>query len=311
MENKISYWIGIGLAIIAFIGTIVYIILSDSVGFQSPIFMFMMGISIIIGIIPFVVTIIKDAREAEEKEQMFIEFSRNLVESVKTGTPVSKSVINLKDKPYGVLSRHVKKLANQISLGIPFSVALQIFSKDIKNKPISRSLTLIGQAEKAGGNIGEILEAVAEAVTLSDKLKKERKSAISNLVVQGYIIFFVFLVIILVMQFRILPLLNNSNLSGGGGSDIGSLTGIGGIGGGGELDFSNAFLYLLLIQGLFSGLTIGLLAEGNLKGGVKHSFALMLISFLISQGANVLFQTDTTKTAAAAVLIIMYFKYKK
>src|SRR3989344_8243646 len=304
MEIKIVHWIGIAIGLIV-IGA------SFFAGIQSQWFFFIIGIGVIVGATPFVVSVIIENKIAEEKEQMFLEFARNLVESVKTGTPVSKSIINLKDKPYGVLTENVRKLANQISMGIPFSVALQIFSKDVKNKSISRSLTLIGQAEKAGGNIGEILEAVAEAVTLSDKLKKERKSAISNLVVQGYIIFFVFLVIILVMQFRILPLLNNSNLSGGGGSDIGSLTGIGGIGGGGELDFSNAFLYLLLIQGLFSGLTIGLLAEGNLKGGVKHSFALMLISFLISQGANVLFQTDTTKTAAAAVLIIMYFKYKK
>ena len=55
-----------------------------------------------------------------------------------------------------------------------------------------------------------------------------------------------------------------------------------------ELDFSTAFLYLLLIQGLFSGLAIGLLSEGNIKAGIKHSFALMISAFLVSAASNVI-----------------------
>ena len=249
-------------------------------------FFFLIGIGIIIGVAPFVFTVIIENKIAEEKQQMFLEFARNLVESVKTGAPVSRSIINLKNKPFGVLSEHVRKLANQISLGIPFSIAIQTFSKDVNNKSISRSLTLIGQAEKAGGNIGEILEAVAEAVNLSDKLSKERKNAIQTLVIQGYIIFFVFLGIILIMQLKIIPLL--SGLSGDlnfDNSEIGAPKS----GGENNFDFSQSFLFLLLIQGFFSGLTIGLLSEGNIKGGIKHSFALMMISFLIASGAGLFF----------------------
>jgi len=64
-----------------------------------------------------------------------------------------------------------------------------------------------------------------------------------------------------------------------------------GVGGGTEDagDITSSFLYLLLIQGLFSGLAIGKLAEGNLKAGAKHSFALVLMSFLVSTGASLFF----------------------
>jgi len=54
-------------------------------------------------------------------------------------------------------------------------------------------------------------------------------------------------------------------------------------------EMANAFLNLLLVQGFFSGLIIGKLAEGNVKKGIKHSFILMLIAFLVSTGANVAF----------------------
>jgi pilus assembly protein TadC len=253
-------------------------------------FYLLIGFAILGGASPFVFTMIQENKISLEKEDMFLEFSRNLVESVKTGTPISKSIINVKDKNYGVLTQHVQKLIAQISLGIPLNSALAVFSKDVNNKTIARALTLIGQAERAGGDIGEILEAVAEAVSTADKLKKERKAAISTLVIQGYIIFFVFIIIILVMQFQILPMVS-------GIAEVGAVTGgtIGGdvsAGGGQALsqeDISGAFLFMMLIQGFFTGLTIGKLSTGTVKGGIKHSFALMIISFIVSQIANLLF----------------------
>jgi len=259
---------------------------------------FILGIGILLGALPFVLTIIRESQDSAEKEEMFLEFSRNLVESVKAGTPINKSILNVRNKPYGALSKHIKKLANQISIGIPLGIALQTFSKDIKNKPVSRSLTLISQAEKSGGEIGGILEVVTEAVTMSDKLKKERKAAISTLVVQGYIIFFVFIIIILVLEFQILPLLvgiSSPTSDAAAESEIGGNVGLGFLGGGsgGEEvspeEIATSFLYLILTQGFFTGLVIGKLSEENVKAGVKHSFALMLIAFLISSGANVLF----------------------
>jgi archaellum biogenesis protein FlaJ (TadC family) len=277
MEFKKTHWIGMILGLIVVIISLFFI--------NTKAFFFMIGVGILIGATPFVFALIRQASIANEKEEMFLEFTRNLVESVKTGTPISKSIINIQNKPFGVLSDHVKKLSNQISLGIPLNKAIRIFSDDVDNKTITRALTLIGQAERAGGEIGEILESVAGAVSMADKLKKERKAAISTLVVQGYIIFFVFMIIILVMQFRILPMVS-------GITEIGEI-GLGNISAGGvgieQEDIASAFLYLLLVQGFFSGLTIGKLSEGNIMGGVKHSFALMLSSFLVSAGASLFF----------------------
>ncbi len=277
IELKKIHWMGIiaGLLIIGL----------SFLFFNTKFFFFIIWTGILIGVFPFVFILMQKNKISVEKEEMFLEFTRNLVESVRTGTPISKSIINMKKKPFGVLSKHVEKLANQIALGIPFKNALQIFAKDVDNETVSRTITLIGQAEKAGGNIGEILEAVAKAVSMTDKLKKERKATISTLVVQGYIIFFVFIVIVLVMQFYIIPMI-------AGIASVGSL-------GSGEVttsgsgitadEISKAFLYLLLIQGLFSGLTIGKLSEGDIRAGVKHSFTLVVLSFLISAGASILF----------------------
>jgi len=91
----------------------------------------------------------------------------------------------------------------------------------------------------------------------------------------------VFIIIILVLQFRIIPL-----ISGIGGTGALTELGLSSTGTLGELDVSSAFLYLLLVQGFFSGLIIGKLTEGRLKAGVKHSFILMIFSFTFSTVAN-------------------------
>jgi hypothetical protein len=54
-------------------------------------------------------------------------------------------------------------------------------------------------------------------------------------------------------------------------------------------EISSSFLYLLLVQGFFSGLAIGKLSEGNIKAGIKHSFILVSMSFLISTTASMIF----------------------
>ena len=137
---------------------------------NTDFFFLILGIGVIIIVFPFVILTVQGSKIEAEKEQRFLDFSRDLVESVKSGTPINKSIINSKDKPYGALSLNIQKLANQISLGIPLRYALQTFSEDVRNKTISRALTLIGQAEKAGGDIGKILESVAAAAHIDVKL---------------------------------------------------------------------------------------------------------------------------------------------
>ena len=278
MILKKANWIGIIFGLILIIVDFIFF-------FGENLFYFLIGIAMAVIALPFVVTTIFETNLEKEKNEQFLEFARALAENVKGGTPIGQSIKNMRNKNFGSLTENIGKLANQMSIGIPMSKALHTFAEDIGSVTVKRAISLIKEAEMAGGKIDDILDSVASSIYQIEKLKKERSAAISSLVVQGYIIFFIFIGIMLVMQFKIIPLTDQVN-------SVGGLEGIGvGIGassgeGFSTDDLSRPLLWMLLLQGLFSGLAIGKLSEGSVKAGVKHSFVMVIAAFLISTGAK-------------------------
>lgn len=276
------------IQVIGIVVGIIMAILSFIFFYNSKVLWFLIGLAIIVAIIPFISSMIIETGREKEKEEMFLAFSMDLVESVKAGAPISKSIIQVARKDYGSLTPHVRKLANQVALAIPVRQALRTFSSDIKNKVISRSVELIIEAEASGGEIGKIIDAVVRSVTEIEDMKKERASRVFGMVVQGYIIFFIFIAIMLFVEIKFMPLITGALA----GTEITTGT-VGGMGvtlGGGvskEL-MERSFFILLLVQALFAGLVIGKLSEGSIRYGIKHSAILLAITYLVVTAARAL-----------------------
>jgi len=269
MKLNKGHFIGASFGIIIIILSIIFLR-------GQKIFYFALVLGSVLITIPFLISLILERGKQKEVEAKFLEFMRDLVENVRSGTPISKSIINLQKRDYGSLTVHIQKLANQIYSGIPLTIAFTNFAKDTGSKVISRAVSLVSEAEKAGGKITDILESVANSINQIEQLKKERKSAVSNLIVQGYIIFLVFLLIMIALQFMILPLA--SNITDISDFSIKSQT----------IDQNESFtpmLVLILIQSFFTGLVIGKISEGSFKDGIKHSFILTVMTLIISTGA--------------------------
>ncbi len=285
--RSIIFGIVLGILVIGFSLIFVFI---DALK-NMDLFYFLLGVGFMIAFSPFVISSVLETKIGREKDEMFLEFVRSLVESVESGTPISKSILNLKPQNFGALGKYVAKLQNQIRLGIPLQKSLDIFAKDTKSKEIKRAVTLILEADKTGGNIEQILNSVSNSVSETQNLKLERKSSISSIVMEGYIIFFVFIIIMIVVEIQIIPLTTSfEGLSGDVGIEgLEDMEIEEGDGKGVSQDFSFAFLSLLVTQGLFAGLVIGKLAEKNIKSGIKHSFILITMAVLISTGSKLIF----------------------
>lgn len=272
MKLELMHWLGIGIGII--------LIVVSFVASSGDLLKFLLVVSFLVAIVPFFISFMLAQSKQREKEEKFLEFSRDLVETVRSGTPVSKGIINLKNRAYGSLSPHIFKLANQLTMGITLSEGLLIFAKETNSTVVSRAVSLISEAEKAGGNIEVILESVVSSVAQVEKLRKERQASVSNLITQGYMIFFVFIIIMLVMEFKILPLVADLDKGEGLSMSVNKLD---------PEEFSFPLFMMLVVQSVFAGLVIGKISEGTLKAGIRHSFVLLTATLLITTGTRAFF----------------------
>ena len=237
-------------------------------------------------------------------EARFPDFVRYLVGGIRSGMPVSQAIIHVANTDFGSLSPHIKKLANQIEWSIPVHKALKIFAKDTNNPVIKRSIATVIEAEQAGGNIEDVLDTVTRSVIDIKKIKQKRKASIHSQIVQSYVIFIVFLAIMVVVQNMIIPYVSGlTKQTGIEATGIDAPVSLiretpASISETVQIDFSSVssffssvnewfislrgvIMMIALIQGLFTGIVIGKLAEGQISPGLKHSLILMTLAFLV------------------------------
>jgi len=258
------------------------LIIIASILFLPKLIYILIPLGIIIAVLPFIVTYLSSVKKEKEIDKRFLEFVRELAESVKAGTPIGKSIAAVSRKEFGSLSPYINKLSNQLSFGIPLKQALKTFAADTKSKVISRAIELIIQAEVSGGDIGSALTAAVKNVAEIQKLNKERRAQVYGMMVQGYIIFLIFVAIMLFVQLKFLPLITSSV-----GSNVGNIWAISANAGAFKI-IQNTFTWLLMVQAAFAGLVIGKLSEGSMKYGIKHSVILIIISYLLMAGSKLL-----------------------
>ena len=290
MELKTKHYIGIVLALVVLILNFVFLFnfLPPEIGPKHWSFNPILLIGFLIGSLPFILDFFTENKKQKEYELQFLEFVRTLVESVRSGVTIPQAIVNTSNVTFGSLTPFIKKLANQIEWGYPLHEALTIFAEDTKNSVIKRSVSIVIQAERSGGDMGSVLEAVTQSVFEIKKVKEERKSNAYTQTIQGYIIFFVFIAIMIILQIFLLPQI--TKIGGEIQQGLGSVSGGFAAGAGGsDLNLGLIFIITILVQGLFTGLMIGKFADNDFKSGLKHSLIMMIGGYLLMSTAAGIF----------------------
>lgn len=227
----------------------------------------------IILVVPTILVLYTAFRIRREMEQRFIGFVLDLADSINSGMTLPLALEHCSKRDYGSLTGLVSNLNAQVSWGIPFDKALKNFARATRSRSIRRSVTTIIETYRIGGKISDTLAAVSESMTTTEKLSKERRSSIYSQVLMLYLIFFVFIGILIIMQVSLIPVLSPENI--GGLSLVTKSVSVPS-----EI-YTETFIYFILIQGFFAGLAIGKMAEGTIMSGLKHSILLMIVGYAV------------------------------
>lgn len=243
-----------------------------------------------IGAAPYLFFQYYDFKRTKAIEDKFPDLLRSLAEAQRSGITIIEAIHQARDVDYGALSPEIQKMSAQLSWGIPFPKVIRMFEDRMTHSEfIKRTVTIVMEAYESGGDIAEAMGSVASNAVLVKDLEAERESKLAQQVLVMYVIFFIFLGMVIVLQ-KILAPLFTMNISSGGGGLFGS-------GGGsvaqqfGPSYYRKMFFSMVIIQAVFNGLLAGQLGEGKVVAGIKHA-AVMLITgvaiFLVALPAQAL-----------------------
>ncbi|MEA3229416.1 MAG: type II secretion system F family protein [archaeon] len=228
-------------------------------------------ISFLIIALPVIILQYSHYQKMKNIEANFPNFLKAISEGLNSNMSLPQAVRYAAKSDFGDLTFYINKLVAQLSWGLSFELALKNMALSINNKIIIRATSTIIAAHRSGGSIAKAISSIGDAVTDIDKLRRERISRISSQMLQGYIIFFVFIGVMIGLVVFLLPVLTTDMM--GVGSD-------GVTGADYAAQYATRFKHLSIIQGFFSGISIGKLAEGSLSAGLKHAAIMSLIGYI-------------------------------
>jgi flagellar protein FlaJ len=237
----------------------------------SNLFSLIIILAIIMFIVPIALIKYYETWKIKSLEDSFSPLMIDLVESIRSGMALPQAIESISGNDYGVLSSYIKRLNAQLNWGIPFENAFLAFSRSTKSKLIIRISSTIIESHKFGGNLTDIFEAISTTAVEIERLREERKLYMSSHMVTGYIIFFVFLIVIIGLEQFLVPSLSQASSGGMVGNAAKNMSS----------EYHAMFRNLIIIQGFFAGLVIGKMSEGVVVGGIKHSLILMIVGILV------------------------------
>jgi len=95
-------------------------------------------------------------------DSIFPDFVRDLAASRRAGMTFTNAILFTSKGNYGLLTDEIKKMAQQISWGSSVDEALSSFAKRINTVPIQRTISLILEASRSGGNVADVLDVEDE-----------------------------------------------------------------------------------------------------------------------------------------------------
>jgi flagellar protein FlaJ len=256
--------------------------------------------TIIIGtfiiIVPLFMISYEKFRGVREYEEKFPIFLRDIIESLRSGVPFHKAISTASKIDYGKFSREVKKMANQISWGMPLNRVLDLFMETIKSsKKMSLAMRTIKETYVSGGDVVATLESVADSIRILADSEKERRSLLNQYVVLIYAICFLFIGIVAAINKLMVPLFTSTAETTAGlmvlsnpcmGSDDPLCSLISFVANVFSINpesigayYTSLFFMMSMIEAACCGLVAGQISENSVVAGVKHSIIMSVISF--------------------------------
>jgi len=221
-------------------------------------------------------------KKIQEIEKRLPEFLRDVAEAGRFGMTLDQALKVASRGRYGKLTPEIRRMAAQIDWGVPASEAMRLFAERVDTPLIRRMTSIIIKANDAGGSVADVLTMVAHDARENMLNQAERKIAMSTYMMVIYIAFAVFIATIFILNSTFLPKMTEAGAAVAEGAekagiDTSSIATI-------RVNIIPTvqllFIISVVIHAFGDGILAGVLSDGQISTGLKHSFIMLLIGLL-------------------------------
>ncbi|MDD1755918.1 MAG: type II secretion system F family protein [Methanomassiliicoccales archaeon] len=278
-HSKLLLYIGITVAAILFaIGAL------DAIGGISTGLLWIdyvaLGLMAICGPYGFYQT--RKYKRIKEIESRLPDFLRDVAEAGRFGMTLAEAVKVASRGRYGGLTPEIRRMAAQIDWGVPAAEAMRLFAERVDTPLTNRMMSIIIKANDAGGNVADVLTMVAHDAREVMLSEEERKISMATYTVVIYVAFMVFIATIFILNSTFLPKMEEAGASVAEGAeaagiDTSSIATI-------QVDviptIQLIFVVSVVIHAFGDGILAGVLQDGKIANGMRHSFIMLLIGLI-------------------------------
>jgi len=224
----------------------------------------------------------KKQRDIKALERRLPDFLRDVAEAGRFGMTLAEAIVVSSSGRYGRLTPEIKKMAAQISWGVPATEALRLFSERVKTPMVGRIVSIIVKSSDAGGDVADVLTMVSHDAKEAQLTQDERRITMSTYIAVIYISFMVFLVTIWILNATFLPKMREASESLTDAQTAiesplaRNLPEV-------IFNIKVAFFFAVFVHGLGDGILAGVLDNGKIPNGLKHSFLMLLVAVVAFQ----------------------------
>ena len=233
---------------------------------------------VLIALVPFAVFYEIQTRYRRRVEGAVPDFVDQLVSAVRHNLTLSQAIDLIVLEGRSDMLEEIRMVRRDILWGSRTSDAVRRFRENVPVGVIDRMSVLLMQAEHFTDNLTQVLQIIAEDSKSLVMRKNERRGEMQLYVIVVYLAFFVFVFVQSIMAVMFLPMLLQS---GSGLLVIGSgVTNT--VTGWSPADIYNCLIYhSVLIHGFCSGLVAGMMGEGSVCAGIKHSCVMIAVAVVV------------------------------
>lgn len=192
----------------------------------------------------------------------------------KAGLTLPAALVTASKGDYGPLSPEIRMTADQVRWNIPVLVAIENLKRRLGTPIAERTLTVVLEAGRTGGNLPEVMDIAAKNSRMFVNLREQRVRQMGLYTIIIYVASLVFIGVALALHFIFVPKMVAA-FGQGAGTGLGLASGLPT-----QDEFRGLFYSAALVQAVGNGLVGGLMAEGKSLAGLRHAWLLVLLTAL-------------------------------